>query len=112
MATIINCPVRAPHRYPRQTAEKAKEEDTQYVKEVIDWCQENGRGPLKGRIIEFTVGDGFARYVVYSAASVVYLNTTDGYQIPAAHMRGLFKRDIASMVECYRHMQEMGARPL
>lgn len=69
-----------------------------YVQKVVDYCMAEGSGEFKGKEIQFGVGDGYARYVVFSTKPVVliHLSVSDGWQYQYANR--LTAKDIAEEV--------------
>jgi hypothetical protein len=59
-----------------------------YVKATQEWAKANGSSECAGEIIFFGVGDGAARYVVFSLKPVQLIHLADGdsYQFPYAHL--------------------------
>jgi hypothetical protein len=80
------------------------------VSEVSEWCRANGKGPLAGEVISFSVADGRAVYVVYGPSSLVHVPVGDSYSLPEAHERGLTAADIRGHVESERSLNKLFGR--
>jgi hypothetical protein len=91
-----------------KTSDKAQ---TAAYKALEDRSNSLPDGELVGALVQFQIADGYAVYVVSSVgANTVELKHVpygDGYQIPAAHMRGLTKKDIAQQVESDRRFNKI-----
>ena len=65
-------------------------------------------GELVGAVIRFQIADGYALYLVSEVGAknveLQHIPYCDGYQIPAAHLRGLTKADISQQVNAERRM--------
>ena len=59
-----------------------------YVKATQEWTKANGSSECAGEIIFIGVGDGSARYVVFSLKPVklIHLDDGDSYHFPYAHL--------------------------
>jgi len=55
------------------------------------WCAENGKGDLRGKEFTYGVGDGYARYFVFSERplALVWCGTGDAWQMPEVVRKGL-----------------------
>lgn len=56
---------------------------------------------LEGAMLKFHVADGYAHYRVVDTdpLKIQHVPYLDGYQIPAAHVRGLRREDVISQME-------------
>jgi hypothetical protein len=88
--------------------EEHERRDNEYVQRVIDYCIAEGSGDSKGKEINFGVGDGYARYIVFSTKPVVliHLAVGDGWQYQYAHR--LTAKDIAEEI---RHKEAWAKIP-
>lgn len=61
-------------------------------------------GEVKGAVLQFPVADNYAYYVVTKVRplTVKHVDWLDGYQIPAAHLRGLNKQDVLDQLASRR----------
>ena len=70
---------------------------------IADWCRARGHsGDLIGKVIRFSVADGYARYIVVTQKGGLGLANTgegDGYSIHPATIRGLRVSDVRSMLK-------------
>jgi hypothetical protein len=87
---------------------KKQEEALQKLQRVSDTL---AAGELVGAIIRFQVADGYALYLVTKVTSkgveVQHIPWCDGYQIPAAHMRGLTKSDILQQINAEKALSNL-----
>jgi hypothetical protein len=69
-------------------------------------------GEIKGAVLQFQVADNYAYYVVTKARplTVKHIDWLDGYQIPAAHLRGLNKQDVLEQLAWRKRWSEAVAR--
>ncbi|MCC5612149.1 hypothetical protein LC612_36835 [Nostoc sp. CHAB 5834] len=76
------------HEYFKRTQEKLTELDIKFF--------ETPKPNVEGGVLAFPVADGRALYLVVSESPLTlqYLQFGDGYQIPAAHVRGLELEDV------------------
>ena len=53
-----------------------------YQEELKAWCEQNGKGKYKGKMVRFPVADGFAIYYILSLSPLVLIHddSGDGYQ--------------------------------
>jgi hypothetical protein len=73
---------------------------------------ENARGrgridPEIGRIVKFSIADGYAEYVVFGTRPLQLIHVPESYDISGAHMRGLTLSDVRALVEYDRHIESM-----
>jgi hypothetical protein len=68
---------------------------------------------LTGEVVRFGVADGRAQYMVAKAgrkaAILIHLPLADGYQIPAAHAKGLTDKDLRDQVEGEKRLARLFA---
>lgn len=83
-----------------------------WEQKVISWAERFGSGDLKGYVYRWQIGDGYARYVVYktSPLELIWLNTGDAWEMPAATARGLRTGDVRKQAEFDRRWAELGAK--
>lgn len=87
---------------------EAYERDTEaWVASVRAWAREHGSGPIRGEIVRFPIADGYAQYVVMSGTQLIHLPVYDGWQIPAAHARGLRAADLKAMVAQDKALEQL-----
>jgi len=89
MAKIFSAPVRIKTPNLSLTGVKYDVEVKRYTDEVRAWVKSVSKHRLAGEILRFPVADGYAQYMVFSGTELIHLDIGDGYQIPAAHARGL-----------------------
>lgn len=90
----LELPVFDPKNY-----EQYKKDMDNYVERVVEWCKKHSKCKDAGEIIDFPVGDGKARYVVFQYSELLWLEEGDCYQIQDAYMRGLRKADIVDKIK-------------
>lgn len=96
-------------RYDREQDDRVTNE---FLAELKAWLVEHGYNrKLTGEIVSFPIADGAAQYMVAEGKStiLVHLPIHDAWNIPAAHMRGLRKKDIVEQVERSRRIAAMFA---
>lgn len=84
----------------------------QEERQIEEWAikfQDANAGDIVGETIRFHVADGYAVYMVQKQKplTLVHVNQGDGYQIPAAHIRGLNLTEVRKMVDGERMMREL-----
>ena len=88
MAKIYASPkhIQPPELTIRDVDEYWKECD-EYIKKVQEWVRAQTSGEYIGEVVNFTVCDGYAKYVVWSLKPVklIHLDIADGYQFQYAN---------------------------
>lgn len=69
-------------------------------------------GEIVGHLMSFGVADGSANYVVVkeSPLTLAWAPIPDNYQIPAAHLRGITKRDVLEDQASQRRFADLFSR--
>ena len=80
----------------------ANEDWTNSEKAFDKFCTEN-------EVLAFGVADGYAHYLVVKRKPLTlqHIYYMDGYQIPAAHVRGLTVADVDDMIRREKAMREL-----
>lgn len=110
----------APGCYPTGVEEKQDDEswdayierqDALYDK-LTEKSNSLPEGEVVGAFIRFQIADGYANYVVTKVKPLTlqYVRLGDGYQVAAAHIRGLRKSDILEMVRREKNLTSIFGR--
>lgn len=78
--------------------------------ELRERFREEDDHPLVGKVLNFPVADGYARYMVKSVAPklmLIHLNVLDGYTVHPAMLRGLILTDVMEMCEREDRLREL-----
>lgn len=75
-----------------------------YRDKVKDFLIKNGYvGSNTGKIFSYPVADGYASYMVAEGLSrqffLIHLRDYDAYSLPAAHIRGLTKKEVLDSID-------------
>ena len=104
MATIYSAPDGfEPPRWEQNISWKEMEEkEAHYIVKLAAYARKQLRAPdpIIGKVVRFPFADGYAQYMVWKLRplELVHLDLGDGWNIPAAHARGLKVSDIREMV--------------
>ena len=98
--------VEAPDTFPPKPAHKYedgwREQEDDWIRAMSAACREwSPHLKMAGRLLRFSIADGYALYMVLTRdpLQLIGLRLGDGYEIPAAHMRGLNLADILNLSE-------------
>lgn len=99
MATVFAAPKEIP--LPSIASETWREDEAAYVAKLTEMARANGDAPEIGKEIRFPRGDGYARYLVWSARplQLVWLQIGDAWQVEEALIRGLRITDLRLMIK-------------
>lgn len=94
------------HEFPNReeffAAEKA------FVQRVKNYAKAFGKGEFAGEEIRFSVADGYARYIVLTPTSLMYLPLGDAYQFQYANR--LTAKDLKAEVTRQRAFEAIFAK--
>lgn len=89
-------------------------EDQKYIAALKQKLQDGGyNGPNTGEIVRFGIADGYAQYMVAEKGRsmvLIHLPLGDEWDIPAAHMRGLTRKDILEDIRRSKAMDKLFGR--
>lgn len=109
MATILRAPIAAP-QYLSGSFNDYGVVVAAYHGQIQEAAKaEHPGNDMVGRVVRFSVADGYAEYVVWNTKplQLVWLETGDAYSISVSHARGLRLADIEPLVEYDKRTEAM-----
>jgi hypothetical protein len=88
-----------------------KKRDQEYIDRLAAHVKETAYtdDPLIGEVIQFSIADGYAQYMVWNTEplELIHLELGDAWQIPDAHARGIRLADVRTMVALQKKLDTL-----
>lgn len=70
--------------YGKTSFRERAEMNRKYVREIIQYAEQYGKGKYKGKTVSFPMGDGYALYIIFDKKSLIHVDTGDAWHVPLA----------------------------